>query len=464
MRRKATLLISTLMLASGPLQAADRVTLSDSSSQPAFGDLETLTSRNLVRVLVPLSRSDFYLDSGSPRGRTAQRLEALATALAPLRVQYILTPRDRLLSDLAAGRGDLAAGGIEISDHGLRSIDFSTAVATPAADVFVTRKGSPAIRSFEDLSGRRVYARRGSRTLAYLHALDAHLAQEGLRPMVILSLPEELGEEDLLDMLNAGLIEATVTSERLAKFWARPLPQIRPEAPLASGDNPEATLQSSGRMAWAFRQESPALAKIVNSTLADFPEPSDEDVARWGANARKLQNARGAAALARLDKALPLFEKYGAELNLEPLVIAAVGFQESRLDHSVRGAGGLTGVMQMRAPIAKQMKAGPVTKFDSNIEAGAKYLAYLANHLFGGAKPDRLNRSLFAAAAYNMGPDRISSARVKAKAMGLDPNIWFDNVELAAMAQSGLRPVLYVRDIFKYYVAYQAEFALRQRP
>lgn len=430
---------------------------------PAYGDLDAIRARGVIRVLVPLNRSDFYLDDGKPRGRTAQRLAALADSLKPLEIQYVLTPRERLLSDLAAGRGDLAAGGIEVTDRGLALVDFSHPVAAPAPDVFVSRTGAPAIRTLDDLAGRKVYVRRDSRTLAYVHALESRLKARGLAPLTILSLPESLTEEDLLDMLNAGLIDLTVTSERLARFWARPLPRIRPHAPLESAADPG----SSARVAWAFRQESPALAHAINKRIADLPEPSDEDVARWAANARKLQNARAPAALIRLAETLPLFETAGAEHRLDPLVIAAVGFQESRLNQNLKGLNGATGVMQMRPVIAKQMKAGPLTSLAGNIAAGAKYMAYLADHLFEDAPesggPDLLNRSLFAAAAYNMGPDRITAARRKARAMGLDPDVWFDNVELAAMTTAGLRPVLYVRDIFKYYVAYQAELALKTK-
>jgi membrane-bound lytic murein transglycosylase MltF len=66
----------------------------------------------------------------------------------------------------------------------------------------------------------------------------------------------------------------------------------------------------------------------------------------------------------------------------------------------------------------------------------------------------RLNRTLFAFAAYNAGPVRIQHLRRVAQRRGLDPDVWFNNVELVVAEQIGPEPVSYVANIYKYYVAY----------
>jgi membrane-bound lytic murein transglycosylase MltF len=68
---------------------------------------------------------------------------------------------------------------------------------------------------------------------------------------------------------------------------------------------------------------------------------------------------------------------------------------------------------------------------------------------------DEQNRNLFAFAAYDMGPEKIQSLRRQAEAEKLDPNVWFNNVERVAAARVGQEPVRYVRNIYKYYVAYK---------
>jgi membrane-bound lytic murein transglycosylase MltF len=74
---------------------------------------------------------------------------------------------------------------------------------------------------------------------------------------------------------------------------------------------------------------------------------------------------------------------------------------------------------------------------------------------FKGVPFDEQNRTLFAFAAYNAGPAKIQSLRREAETQKLDPNLWFNNVERVAAAQVGQETVRYVRNIYKYYVAYK---------
>ena len=68
---------------------------------------------------------------------------------------------------------------------------------------------------------------------------------------------------------------------------------------------------------------------------------------------------------------------------------------------------------------------------------------------------DDVNKTLFTFAGYNAGPTRIARLRNKAKEDGLNPNKWFGNVELEVAEEVGEEPVLYVDNIYKYYVAYK---------
>ena len=98
---------------------------------------------------------------------------------------------------------------------------------------------------------------------------------------------------------------------------------------------------------------------------------------------------------------------------------------------------------------------GDITVADSNVHAGAKYMDQLMTKFFPDAKFDEMNRTLFAFAAYNAGPGRIQQLRRLAAKRGLDPNVWFRNVEYVAAEKIGQETVTYVSNIFKYYVAYR---------
>jgi membrane-bound lytic murein transglycosylase MltF len=68
---------------------------------------------------------------------------------------------------------------------------------------------------------------------------------------------------------------------------------------------------------------------------------------------------------------------------------------------------------------------------------------------------DRFNKTLFTFAAYNAGPGRVGQLRNIAARRGLDPNLWFNDVELIAAEKIGRETVTYVSNIYKYYLAYR---------
>ena len=103
----------------------------------------------------------------------------------------------------------------------------------------------------------------------------------------------------------------------------------------------------------------------------------------------------------------------------------------------------------------RDLGVGDIHKPDPNVHAGAKYMAQLMDQYFNGVQFDDQNRNLFAFAAYNAGPAKIQSLQREAQAKNLDPNLWFNNVERVAAARVGQEPVRYVRNIYKYYVAYK---------
>lgn len=74
---------------------------------------------------------------------------------------------------------------------------------------------------------------------------------------------------------------------------------------------------------------------------------------------------------------------------------------------------------------------------------------------FKEEKLDALNKTLLTFASYNAGPDRISNLRKKAASQGLNPNIWFGNVEFVVAQDVGQETVRYLSNIYKYYVAYK---------
>ncbi len=66
-----------------------------------------------------------------------------------------------------------------------------------------------------------------------------------------------------------------------------------------------------------------------------------------------------------------------------------------------------------------------------------------------------LDKGLFTFASYNAGPNKIRSLRQEAQKRGLNPNVWFNNVERVVSEKVGRETVTYVNNIYKYYISYK---------
>jgi membrane-bound lytic murein transglycosylase MltF len=133
----------------------------------------------------------------------------------------------------------------------------------------------------------------------------------------------------------------------------------------------------------------------------------------------------------------------------------AQGYQESQLNQEAKSPVGAIGVMQVMPPTGKDMNVGDITQMEPNIHAGVKYMRFMMDQFYENEPMDRLNKGLFTFASYNAGPGRVQQLRKQAAKRGLDPNVWFNNVELIAAEKIGRETVTYVANIYKYYLAYR---------
>jgi membrane-bound lytic murein transglycosylase MltF len=422
------------------------------------GDLDGMLERRQVRMLVVPSRTFYFVDKGQQRGLSYDRGIAYEADLNQklgkkrLRVDVVFVPvsQEDLLPALIQGRGDVAAANLTITPERRVWVDFSTPLWTGVDEIVVTGPASPEIHGVEDLSGKEVFVRLSSSYFQSLWALNLRLGELGKPPVKVKPAPEALADEDILEMLNAGLIQFAVVDDNKAEFWAQILPEIRL--------HPEAALRTGSEIAWAFRKNSPQL----KASLDDFAKRHGKGTAfgnqkfrEYLKSAKYVQNAASQQELAKFLHTLHFFQKYAAKYDFDWLMLAAQGYQESRLDQNVKSAVGAIGVMQVMPATGAELKVGDIKQTENNIHAGAKYMRTLLDRYFPDAKFDPLNRCLFAFAAYNAGPARVAGLRKTAASRGLDPNVWFNNVEVIAAEKVGQEPVRYVSNIFKYYVAYQ---------
>jgi membrane-bound lytic murein transglycosylase MltF len=259
-----------------------------------------------------------------------------------------------------------------------------------------------------------------------------------------------LEDEDLLEMLNAGLVQFVVVDQAVAEFWSRILPKIRVRQDLV--------VNSGGEIAWMFREISRQLKAAVDDFIKRHPssDPTRAEILRKYLKSTKfVKNATSQEELRKFQATVDLFRKYGPKYDVDYLMMIAQGYQESRLDQGAKSHVGAVGIMQVMPATGQQMKVGDITKIDPDVHAGVKFITFIRDEYFGNEPMDELNKDLFAFAAYNAGPGRISGLRKLAAKRGLDPNVWFDNVEVVVSEKVGRERITYVGNIYKYDIAYR---------
>jgi membrane-bound lytic murein transglycosylase MltF len=437
--------------------------------RPWTGDLEGMAERRMVRVLTTFSKTQYFIDHGTPRGTAYDQGKLLEEDLnkragpgrPKIDVQFVPLSRGELLPALIAGRGDIVMADLTVTPERAAVADFVDPWIDGVDEIVVTGPKVPAITSLDDLSGKTVFVRQSSSYYSSLQTLNSRLAADGKPPVVLTPAPEELEDEDLMEMANAGLIDILIVDNYNAWFWQRVWPGLKLY--------PAVTLRKGGSIAWAIRKDSPQLKTALNRFLATNGRNSLNArmiFRRYLLNTQYVKGAGADAARKRFQALVALFRKYGDRYNMDWMLMAAQGYQESRLDHSARSHVGAIGVMQVMPATGKELKVGDITQLEPNIHAGVKLIRTLVDRNFANEPMDDLNKVLFAFASYNAGPARVRQLRREASSRGLDPNTWFNNVERIAAERIGRETVTYVSNIYKYYVSYlliQGEYIQRRQ-
>ncbi len=477
-RRLATLsacLLALLFAVSAPVSSTekppplqnDKAELAinmDHIMQPQKGDLPDMINRRAIRVLTTYSKTFFFIDKGTQRGATHDLFIALEKDLnnqlakekklkqkhLKVRIVFIPVTRDNLFKALNEGKGDIAAANLTITSSRQEQVAFTTPLYSDVKELLVSGPSSPDVKNLEQLSGKTVFVRRSSSYYESLQTLNARFAKASLPPVILQEAPEALEDEDLLEMLNAGLIPLIVVDRHKALFWKQVFPKIQV--------HDDIVLRDGGSIAWAVRKDNPQLLAVLNNFVKNNRQGStlgNMILLRYLKSATYVKNAAANRERAKFLQMVEIFRKYGERYDVDWLLMAAQGYQESRLNQSVRSHVGAIGVMQVMPATGKELKVGDIKKIDPNIHAGVKYMRWMIDHYYGDQPMTPLDKALFSFASYNAGPARIARLRTETQKRGFDPNIWFGNVENLAAEKIGAETVTYVSNIYKYYIAYR---------
>ncbi len=427
----------------------------------AFGDLDSIIARKYIRVLVPYSKTYYYVEGMKRYGLAYELVSMFEKELnrqlkfnpPKIRVIFIPVSRKHIMPLLTGGHADMIASGFAITPEREKLVDFSSPTVTGIKYIVVGGPSAPSIHSIADLAGQRVFVRENSSFQASLIRLNESFRKAGRKPMNIDFTDPYLESEDILAMVNEGMIPFTVVPEDLGTLWSSAYTNLKTYTNIA--------VDSNLSYGWAVRKNSPKLKSVVDkfvSTIRKGTTTGNMLYDKFLKNKGRLRNANSREALADLDRFRTLFKKYGKTYSLDWLLLSAQAFQESQLKQQTVSHMGAVGVMQLLPSTASHppINIPDVRNADNNVHAGSKYMRYLIDQYFAREEMDSLNEQLFALAAYNCGPGNVRKLRRGAMERGLDPNIWFDNVEILAAHHIGRETVQYVSNIYMYYRSYQA--------
>jgi membrane-bound lytic murein transglycosylase MltF len=423
-------------------------------------DFDEMVKYREIRVLVVSSKTYYFIDRGKQRGITHDFLKEfekfvnkkIKSKTLKTIIVFVPVARDELIPGLLKGWGDIAAANLTITPERQKNVEFSDPLLSDVKEVVITAPSSPPISSLDDLAGKEIYVRKSSSYYESLLELNRNFKKSGKQPVELILADENLEDEDLLEMVNADLIPMIIIDHHKAKFWQKIFDNIQVHDDIA--------VRSGGEIAWAFRKNSPKLKAVIN----EFVKANRKGTLtgnmlfmKYLKDAKYVKNALSEKELQKYNNTVEIFKQYAGEYNFDYLMITAQAYQESGLDQSKKSKAGAVGIMQVLPSTAADpnVNIAEIQKLENNIHAGVKYLRFLVDQYYKDEPMNDNNKLLFAFAAYNAGPGNVIKIREKTAAMGLDPNVWFYNAEMAAAKIIGRETVQYVGNIYKYYLAYK---------
>jgi membrane-bound lytic murein transglycosylase MltF len=420
------------------------------------------TQRNYAEILakgeismaVPYDRS-IYVDA---KGQKLGAAPFMATYLGKfltekykknIRVTIVPTIPGQLVKAIDHGQADFSYGYV---DEYAQKLDASRYFVFPhprhEKHVLVSNSSQPPISKLVELSGDIVCLGHQTDTPIF-NELNTSLQQTAKKSIHVYKDHLVLDDEDLLQMLNDGLIPHVYVAEWKAKLWKPLLKNIRINDETATpGNTTEGVIVGGNNKALSEDILSFVASPYLDTALNNY---RNDD---FKFREHTLKNPAASTEWARYKSMKSFFDRYAPENNIEPVYLAALGFQETMLDQSLVSPMGAIGVMQLLPATGASMRVGDIHQLDSNIHAGAKYIGSLLKSMSIDDQFTWLERGLFATAAYNAGPNNIRKAREQAGKLGFDPNKWFLNVEMMTAKMFGLETFFYVRNVYKYYVTY----------
>ncbi|MDO6527168.1 transporter substrate-binding domain-containing protein [Motilimonas sp. 1_MG-2023] len=433
------------------------------AQQPFTGDLDEIKQRRVLRALVSYNKTDFFIRKGKILGLQAELLKQFEKSINKgvkkevdkVKIKYIPVPFDQLIPALNEGRGDIVAAFLTNTPQRQKEVAFVASLSSQVDELLITSHKHRDVNQLTDLAGMTIHVLDDSSYIEHLHTINRILSKQNLAPIEIIPANSFLTSEDLVEMLNAGMIQATVIDQYKAELWLKIFTELKVHHQPISINN---------QVGWVTRRNNPKLNKYVSRFIDGQAKQGTllgntlfnryyKNVS-WAKSANQLGNKDSAV----YQQFVLAAEKY----HLDAIALLAQAYQESHFNNNLVSPRGAVGIMQLLPSTAKDMGVQDYRSLTGNIEAAARYIVWLKKHYLNDHQVSDENALAMVWASYNAGPNKFAKMQQRAEAMGLNKNIWFGQLEIAAGLETGRETVQYVSNIYKYYLAYKLSLALRQ--
>ena len=370
-------------------------------NKPWIGDFDKMAEKRQIRVLVAFNKTFYFLDLGRQRGISYDLLKEfekfvnkkLKTKTLKVHVVFIPVRRDKLIPGLIKGLGDISVANLTITQERLKHVDFSNPLLSGVKELLVTGPSAPPVTTIDDLAGQEIHVRKSSSYYESLVRLNETFIKSGKSRVKLIPADETFEDEDLLEMVNAGLIPMIVMDSHKAQFWTQIFDKIKV--------HPDIAVRTGGGIGWAFRKNSPKLKAVINEFVKGHKKGTligNMLLKRYLKNTKYVKNSLSEQELEKFEAMVRIFQKYADKYNFDYLMMAAQAYQESGLDQSRKSHVGAIGVMQVLPTTAadRNVNIAEIEKLENNIHAGTKYMRFIINHYYKDESIGETDKMLFA--------------------------------------------------------------------
>jgi membrane-bound lytic murein transglycosylase MltF len=452
------ILISLLLLGCDTKNENGRELLSSHLQKQKHDGLKRIIKDRYIRILTTRNAFDFYIYQGKNKGiqyeMTKEFLKYLNTkyakdkSLPKIRFEIIPVDNDQLIPMLLAGKGDIIAAGLSVTQKRIEEVQF-TKPYKYVDEVVITRK-SIGDTPFSD---KTFFVRESS---SYWEALLKYNDKVATNDTVnLLPASEDLHTENIIELISLGKFDYTLVDSYIADMALKTYKDLHIHKSRAFGKNIP--------VAWSVRKNNGLLLKELNIFMDKVKQGSllgNIFSNKYFSDMNKIASDDFDIKTSKLSKFDDQLKKYSTMYNFDWKLMAALCFQESRFNPNITNKWGAIGLFQIKQstvnePYIKIPKITGIKYIENNIHAGIKYFHWIKNRYFDSnpnmTEADRIRMTL---AAYNAGPATVLRAMKLAVKMRLNPNIWFRQVELAMLKMKKIEPVNYVSEINKRYISY----------